>query len=307
MKKSSLRAEDIKHHLTQKGIALFEVRGSDAGMTVEAALVLPLFLFFIFNVLFLFDVIRLQSNVTGALQQAGDRICEYAWYREYAADGAGSGGGESGGGIPEIPGGDFLSMAYAAGQVRSSLGSDYLNHTCLRGGASGISCLHSHIMSGNDIVEINADYRTRPFIPILCGPDFSIRTTYYAHAWTGYEIGSGTGEQEDGGQAENPGEPVIVAENGVVYHTDPDCVYLKPHVHEVDASELGTLRANDGSIYHPCEYCHPSQHGTVFITPDGNRYHSSRDCSRLLRTTHEETAEEASKHLRPCPKCGGKH
>ena len=100
---------------------------------------------------------------------------------------------------------------------------------------------------------------------------------------------------------------VIVAENGVVYHTDPDCVYLKPHVHEVDASELGTLRANDGSIYHPCEYCHPSQHGTVFITPDGNRYHSSRDCSRLLRTTHEETAEEASKHLRPCPKCGGKH
>ena len=118
---------------------------------------------------------------------------------------------------------------------------------------------------------------------------------------------SGTGEQEDGGQAENPGEPVIVAENGVVYHTDPDCVYLKPHVHEVDASELGTLRANDGSIYHPCEYCHPSQHGTVFITPDGNRYHSSRDCSRLLRTTHEETAEEASKHLRPCPKCGGKH
>ena len=302
MEKSSLRAEDIMRNRTQKGIALSGDGSLGASMTVEAALVLPLFLFFIFNVLFLFDVVRLQSSVTGALQQAGDRICEYAWYREYA-------GGETGGGasLPEIPGGDFLSMAFVAGEVRSSLGSGYLNSTCLRGGASGISYLHSHILSGNDIVEINADYRTRPFIPVLNGPDFSIRSTYYAHAWTGYEIGSGTGGQEDGGQAEAPDDPVIVAENGVVYHRDPNCVYLKPHVHQVNGSDLGRLRANDGSIYHPCEYCHPSPDGTVYITPDGNRYHSSPDCSRISRTTHQETAEEAAKHLRPCPKCGGMH
>ena len=244
MEKSSLRAEDIMRNRTQKGIALSGDGSLGASMTVEAALVLPLFLFFIFNVLFLFDVVRLQSSVTGALQQAGDRICEYAWY---------------------------------------------------------------NILSGNDIVEINADYRTRPFIPVLNGPDFSIRSTYYAHAWTGYEIGSGTGNQEDGEPADAPDDPVIVAENGVVYHRDPNCVYLKPHVHQVNGSDLGRLRANDGSIYHPCEYCHPSPDGTVYITPDGNRYHSSPDCSRISRTTHQETAEEAAKHLRPCPKCGGTH
>ena len=118
MEKSSLRAEDIMRNRTQKGIALSGDGSLGASMTVEAALVLPLFLFFIFNVLFLFDVVRLQSSVTGALQQAGDRICEYAWYREYA-------GGETGGGasLPEIPGGDFLSMAFVAGEVRSSLGT----------------------------------------------------------------------------------------------------------------------------------------------------------------------------------------
>ena len=302
MEKSSLRAEDIKKNRTQKGIALSGDGSFGASMTVEAALVLPLFLFFIFNVLFLFDVVRLQSSMTGALQQAGDRICEYAWYREYAGDQAGGRGN-----LPEIPGGDFLSMAFVAGEVRSSLGSGYLNNTCLRGGASGISYLHSNILSGNDIVEINADYRTRPFIPVLSGPDFSIRSTYYAHAWTGYEIGSGTGGQEGGEQEEAPDDPVIVAENGVVYHRDPDCVYLKPHVRQVDGADLGRLRANDGSIYHPCEYCHPSPDGTVYITPDGNRYHSSPDCSRISRTTHQETAEEAAKHLRPCPKCGGMH
>ncbi len=290
-----------------------------AGMSVEAALALPLFLFFFFNVIFLLDVVRLESSVTSALQQTGDQICEYAWYREYALSGSGSSSGEGGassegasgksaGGI-DIPGaaGDILSMAYVSGEVKKSLGSDYMENTCLRGGSRGISYLRSHILSGDGIVEIHADYRTRPFIPILNGPDLSVRCTYYGHAFTGYEIGSGIGS-DSGGEGDAPSEGnVIVAENGVVYHTDPDCVYLKPRVREVDASELKKLRANDGSIYHPCEYCHPSPEGRVFITPDGNRYHSSKNCSSLKRTTHEETVEEAGSHLRPCPKCGGRH
>lgn len=270
-----------------------------AGMTVEAALAVPLFLFFFFNVIFLLDVIRLQSNVTAALQQTGDRICEYAWYREYAAGGAAEGLE-----LPQ-PVGGILSAAYAAGEIRNHLGSDYMNSTCLRGGSGGISCLQSRILAGDDIVEIHADYRTKPFVPVLNGPDFTIRTTYYGHAWTGYDIGSGTGTGEGGGESAQEEEHVIVAENGVVYHLDPDCVYLKPDVRQADAAELDHLRANDGSIYHPCEYCHPSREGKVFITPDGNRYHSSADCSRIRRTTHEETAREAGEHLRPCPKCGG--
>ncbi|MDO5133146.1 MAG: hypothetical protein Q4D81_09210 [Eubacteriales bacterium] len=303
MKNKSLRAENNRNP-SQKGIALFlrEASRPEAGMTVEAALVLPLFLFFFLNVISLLDVIRLQCNVMAALQQTGDQVCEYAWYREYAQ--AGSAG--DGVAIPEAAG-DILSLAFVTGKVRSSLGSEYMNSTCLRGGSGGISFLQSRILSGDDIVEIQADYRTKPFIPVVCGPDYSIRTTYFAHAWTGYAIGSGTGADSGEGAEPASSKRVIVAENGVVYHTDPDCVYLKPDVREVDASRLGQLRANDGSIYHPCEYCHPSPDGKVYITPDGNRYHSTRDCSRLKRTTHEETAEEAQKHLRPCPKCGGNH
>ena len=284
-------------------------RALEASMTVEAALVLPLFLFFIMNVLFLLDVIRLQSRVTAALQQTGDRICEYAWYREYAAGtdaGSGEGAGAAGIELPQAAG-DILSLAFVSGEMRNHLGSAYMNSTCLRGGSSGISYLQSEILSGNDIVEIHADYRTRPFIPVLNGPDFSLRNTYYGHAWTGYAIGSGTGAEADDTSGDPENDRVIVAENGVVYHTDPDCVYLRPDIREVDAADLGHLRANDGSIYHPCEYCHPSPDGTVYITPDGNRYHSTRSCSRLLRTTHEETVEDASAHLRPCPKCGRSH
>jgi hypothetical protein len=182
-----------------------------------------------------------------------------------------------------------------------------MNSTCLRGGSGGITYFRSKILSGNDIVELRADYRTRPFIPVLSAPDLTLCSTYYAHAWTGYTIGSGPGESTDGTESDQENSRVIVAENGVAYHTDPDCVYLNPRVREVDASDLDHLRANDGSIYHPCEYCHPSKSGKVYVTPDGNRYHNSRSCTRLMRTTHEETMEEASSHLHPCPKCGHEH
>lgn len=306
MRSKSLRTEKNHKNSTQENIAVFP-----ASMTVEAALVLPLFLFCVFNILFLLDAVRLQSRVTAALQQTGDQICEYAWYREYAAagtDAEGDAGTDSGGGI-DVPqaAGDILSLAFVSGGVRNYLGSEYMNSTCLRGGSGGISFFRSKILSENDIVEIRADYRTRPFIPILNGPDLKLCTTYYAHAWTGFEIGSGTGGNGEGEEDTQQNAPVIVAENGVVYHTDPNCVYLNPRVREADASELDHLRANDGSIYHPCEYCHPSKNGTVYITPDGNRYHSSRSCSRLTRTTHEETLQEAASHLRPCPKCGHNH
>ena len=73
MSSKSLRTEKTYRNKPQENIAVFP-----ASMTVEAALVLPLFLFCIFNILFLLDAVRLQSRVAAALQPTGDQICEYA-------------------------------------------------------------------------------------------------------------------------------------------------------------------------------------------------------------------------------------
>ena len=144
MGSKSLRTEKNNKNNAQENIAVFT-----ASMTVEAALVLPLFLFCIFNIIFLLDAVRLQSRVAAALQQTGDQICEYAWYREYAVGGlgaesdsdAGSGGSI---GLPQAAG-DILSLAFVSGTVRNHLGTEYMNNTCLRGGSSGISYLRSKI------------------------------------------------------------------------------------------------------------------------------------------------------------------
>ena len=69
MVKTKLRAENDIRADKQKGIAVFSDRSLCAGMTVEAALVLPLFLFFIFNVVFLLDAVNMRG--TGSMRLAG--------------------------------------------------------------------------------------------------------------------------------------------------------------------------------------------------------------------------------------------
>lgn len=95
---------------------------------------------------------------------------------------------------------------------------------------------------------------------------------------------------------------VYVAENGSVYHSACTCTYLSPHISAAPEAAVGSLRNRSGAKYYPCEYCGGGG-GTIYITPDGNRYHGDRECSRLKRTYTKIRLSETS--LPPCSKCGG--
>ena len=45
----------------------------------------------------------------------------------------------------------------------------------------------------------------------------------------------------------------------------------------------------------------------VYITKEGNRYHSDRNCSGIVRHLTTMESDEAKERYRPCPVCGGKH
>lgn len=288
-----------------------------ASMTVEASLVLPLLLFFFMNVLFAFDMMRLQSNMTAALHQTGQQITEYAFYYRYGlkellsgerrgedTDGAGQMEGKENAGVPEDvlqTGMSFLAAeTYVRGQVNAYLGTGYLNHTCLSGGEGSISYLRSNILTEGDIVELTADYRVRPLIRVLGLQDFSMESHYYAHAWTGYEIGS-TGENVDGTEESY----CFLTETGTVYHLSRGCTYLNPSIKGVQAAEVEQCRNNAGAKYYACESCKPVRKGTLYITEDGNRYHSTTGCSGLKRTVREVPLSQVKDCMPACSKCGG--
>lgn len=310
-----------------------------AGMSVEAALLIPLFLFFMVNILFLFDVIRLQLCMQAALHQTGKEMGEYAYYYEYALPevaeflGQGSGdaagkaaesgarseaGGESddagghGGsgmsgrqsGISEAAASLFLSETYVRSETADRLKQmmDADQDEASWGCLEGGAPAISYLRS--EIMEGN---------DLIClkadyraQPILKLPGTPELTLSTEYYGHAWTGYTGEEGEA-TAGATVYVTASGTVYHKDRDCTYLKPSVQCVSSGALSSLRSRDGSKYYPCESCRPGRQGSVYITPDGNRYHATSNCRSLRRTVREVPLEEISEHMRACSKCGGEN
>ena len=189
-------------------------------------------------------------------------------------------------------------IAYAASRVREYLGKE-ADNSCITGGSSGISFVGSRILQEGDIVDIVADYKVHPMIPIIGFREFPMEGRYYGHAWTGYDLTDGFSNEEI---AE---EMVFVTEHGEKYHRDIDCKYLHVSVRSVSFEGAKTLRNRDGSKYRGCEYCGEAlAGGNVFITDYGTRYHSRVDCAGLKRTIYTVPISEVVGRG-PCSACGG--
>jgi hypothetical protein len=75
----------------------------------------------------------------------------------------------------------------------------------------------------------------------------------------------------------------------------------------VPAQEVDNYRSGIGARYYPCETCRPGKSGTVYITKEGNRYHSDPSCGGIVRNIDTMDSTAAGGHYRPCPKCGKEH
>lgn len=106
---------------------------------------------------------------------------------------------------------------------------------------------------------------------------------------------------------ENEEELVYVTDYESVYHTDSHCTHLDLTIRGVKSSAVGRCRNDYGKRYHACEKCCGGGRmaGTVYITPEGDRYHNSSTCSGLTRTTRLVPRSEVSAH-RQCSRCAQK-
>ncbi|MCR5102502.1 MAG: pilus assembly protein [Butyrivibrio sp.] len=258
---------------------------ASASITVEAAMIMPLFIFFFLNILGAFNILRLNCDVQAAIHQAGNKVMIQAFDAKSAlGSDDSSGAGEA-----------FIGTSFVAGKVKKYLGNDYLKNSRING---GISFAQSKILLNNDYIDIVATYKVSPYIKFPGFKEFNVQNRYYGHAFTGYDIEHGlhTSEIEE--------EIVYITENGTVYHRDINCSYLKPSIKSVSKSEVSKKRNKDGSKYYKCEYCgKKAAKGELYITDYGNRYHTKRDCPGLKRSIFPVRISEVGGRG-PCSKCG---
>ena len=290
---NSLRAHLYVLHLKEsiKRVSPFTSRKLGASMTIEAAFVLPMFLFFMIQIMSAMNMIGIQSRLSAALHQTGNKMA-FAGYVYGKAEGNA---------LTDVLASVALTQIYARSQITDYAGLEYLNQSCIKNGAAGLSFDGTSIMKEQDIIEICLSYHIEPIFPmfgLMGGDGFAMSQRYYGRAWTGYDL---TGGYSDFTQ-DDP--MVYITETGTVYHTNRNCTYLNPSVETIGAASIDSRRNQAGGKYYPCEICGlKNPVGTVYITSQGSSYHSSITCSGLKRTIYTVPLSQVQGRGK-CSKCG---
>lgn len=269
----------------KKDIGAFFFAPLRGTLTVEAAVVLPLFLMVMVAALQYGAVMNTAVKFGTSLAECAKSMAASAYISRYGGDA---------GKAPELAA-NVLSAAYAHRKVMSQAGDT--SHI------KNANMLLSSFLREEESIDLVLTYQIRtPFGAVKLPGNFFVQRGK-VRAWTGREGGGKDGEGS-GEEDNESGEYVYVTQTGSVYHTDSECTHLRLSVQMVDAGNLSSLRNAGGGKYHRCEKCGTgSPTGLVYITKEGDRYHSSLTCSGLKRTVKQVSKKELG-NMRACSRCG---
>lgn len=267
---------------------------------VEAALVLPLYIYFSVLVTQLILLPGIRLRVRQALYEDARILAESAYACQKAGEHLGDFSldeedDETAEAVYE------LNTAAAKALLVSRLGADYGRKHGIAGGTAGILLLDSEIAENDNDIILRAVYELKlPFYDIF-HQSITVRETVMTSAWLGE-----SGEKEDE-EDEDEEERVYITEQGEVYHRDRNCTYIEVTLQETEPDDVAGRRNASGHKYYPCEVCAAGsgqQTGQkLFITRYGERYHTRADCPAIERHVREIPLSEAGSR-RPCSKCG---
>lgn len=266
----------------ERGIRAFFSAPLHAALTLEAAVVLPMFLFAMIAAMQYGNAMDTAVRFGASLSETGRSMAAAAYAKRFGGDM---------GAVPEMAV-TALSAAYAQRRVVSQV----KDTSAVR----NVNMLLSSVLQGDEIVDLVLTYRIRSPVNMVKLPGNFFLQRARVRAWTGRSAG---GDGEDG-EGNADGAYVYVTETGTVYHENPDCTHLRLSIREAEKSELKYLRNNSGGKYHDCERCGGAAAGDlVYVTSEGDRCHNSLSCSGLKRTVRQVARDELG-GMRACSKCG---
>lgn len=241
--------------------------------TLEAAIIIPLTACFFVSILFFFRVMQVQLQVQKALDDTGRKLAVYQTAHEESA-GVG------------LAAAELLFLREMTGREEAK--------RYIRGGSMGISLIESKFTE--DEISLKACYHIRLPVKIFWVWDFAMMQQANCRKWTGWNADGGNGVSDDW---------VYITETGTVYHITKSCTHLRLSIRTIDAGRITELRNENGGRYYRCTQCATVnvEQGRVYITSQGNRYHTDLDCSGIKRTVYMVRLSEAAGRTK-CSRCG---
>ncbi len=252
-----------------------------ASLTVEAAVVLPLFLFCMIAALQYCRVMETAVQFGTAMSETGKTLAAAAYVTTWTGDA----------GTEAALAASALSLVYAQSDVTGKVDDS--------SAVKNVNMALSSLMQEDEMIDLVLTYQVRTPVSAVSLPGTFFIQRASVRAWIGRMEEAEEGESET--QEEDP--YVYVTETGTVYHLDAECSYLKLSVFTIAADTLSSLRNESGGKYYACELCGAEAGPIVYATMDGTRYHSTLSCSALKRTvTPVRLSEVGSRHA--CSRCG---
>ncbi len=220
-------------------------------------MVMPIFIFLMLNIISLFQMIEIHGVLDSALHQVGTELSLYA----------------ENDGVYDY---SILTEVYVKEKVISIVGRDVIDNSVIKGGCNGITLWRTDLEADKNVLDLIMTYRTSPWFDVFDIGGMTLVNRCYIRAYTGFEI-------EDGDEIR-----YYLADTGDVYHLSRSCTHLKLSISEITYQELQQRTNLEGESYSPCEVCCDQQSTStdVYVTDQGNRYHSTVACTGLKRTIY---------------------
>lgn len=251
-----------------------------ASLTIEAAVTLPIFIFFSIAVTYLLIIISLQSNIQQSMEDAARKLGKQAYLTN------------------ETDLGVLINAVTARAYILNGDLKDEIDNSQILNGSGGVSTLLTEYDEENGILDIVVTYTYEiPFLPENIGKLRFLQRSR-SRVWIGEEISADTEKADED-------TIVYITPTGSVYHTTKSCTYLDLSVRNIDIEDLYDARNKNGSMYKECTDCvKGDSYTTVYITDYGTYYHMTLSCSALKRTVIAVNLSEVEGRA-ACSKCGG--
>ena len=244
---------------------------SKGSITLEAAIVVPIFFFAMLCMVCLLEMMSIQTTMHNALYSVGKEIAQQAYSSP------------------------MISTYGIQQHIIKNIGSEKLDKSMIAGGADGINCSNSRSDWSTAVIDLSVCYDLELPILMFKIPVLSREETLRVKGWTGYVAGI---------YGEDANDMVYVTDYGLVYHKNMSCTYLELSIQAVGIADVENLRSDSGAKYYPCESCGSDavSAGRVYITDYGTRYHTSLECKKVKRNIYAVPLDEVY-GLGGCSKC----
>lgn len=246
---------------------------NNGSVTVEACLVVPIFLFFMLSMVNIAMLFMAEARIHQSLSEASIYTAQYE-YLERKIEGK-----------SEREDYNLGNKIVLYKQFFKYLNNDSYVEKVVSNGKKGILLTIEEDEGNPKIFIAKARYKVKFSLPMLGNFHVALSNQVKQKYFIGYS------------KEEKSDSYVYVTPYQSVYHRNRNCTHLCLDIRESEEKNKGS--------YKPCSFCgkYKNENQKIYVSKSSRIYHNHKDCSGLKRTVTRVKLKEVN-GLRECQRCG---